>query len=46
LDGHLVGFEELIYWEEYEDHIYYGGAMSIIEEKEHEFALYLEVYDR
>lgn len=28
LDGHIVGFGELQYWEEYEEWIWLGGAMS------------------
>ncbi|WP_106494849.1 hypothetical protein [Lentibacillus sp. Marseille-P4043] len=28
IDGHLIGFESLQELEEYEDHIWFGGAMS------------------
>lgn len=45
MDNHLVDFEYLQEWEEYEDHIFFGGAMSIVEETEYEFILYLEVLE-
>ncbi|GGB41896.1 hypothetical protein GCM10011409_19300 [Lentibacillus populi] len=28
IDGHLVGFGTLREWDDYEDHIWFGGAMS------------------
>lgn len=45
MDNHLVDFEFLKEWEEYEDHIYFGGAMSVVENKKYEFNFYLEVLE-
>ena len=40
IDGHLVNFEDVQEMIEYEDYVYYGGAMVGVEDNNvHEFVL-------